>query len=117
MSQRTRGPLCAAALLALNALCFAGSPAPPNDATPVTPPVVAINQDIGFPTPNAVLFYQATGTQLTFQNYVDSGGFGVQGGFFATSRVNSVPSLTAPCLYFSNAGSNDISSYTLPANI
>ena len=115
MSQRTRGPLCAAALLALNALCFAGSPPPPKDAAPVTnPPVVAINQDISFPTPNAVLFYQASGTQLSFQNYVDSGGFGVQGGFFATARVNSVPSLTAPCLYFSNAGSNDISSFTLP---
>jgi len=74
---------------------------------------VVVNRDTGFPTMNAATFYQAAGTQLTYQNDVYTGGFGIQGGFFGTSRVNSVASLTAPCVYVSDAGTNDIASISL----
>jgi hypothetical protein len=83
---------------------------------PASPPIkVVVNQDIAFPTPNAIGFLLASGTHLTYQADVDTGGgYGIQGGSFGTSRVNSVPSFSDPCLYVSDAGSNDIASTSLP---
>jgi 6-phosphogluconolactonase (cycloisomerase 2 family) len=62
---------------------------------------------------NAVGFLKTSGTQLLNLNSVLTGGFGIQGGFFGTQRVTSLPSLTAPCLYVSDAGTNDIAAVSL----
>lgn len=98
----------------LSALCVAANP-PGKDAntTPATPIYVAINQDVALPTQNIIGFYLAQGNQLTYQANVNTGGYGIQGGFFGTSRVSSVPSITAPCIYVSDSGSNDIASMSL----
>ena len=101
--------------LVLAAICSASDPGASNASVPATTPIyLAVNQDIALPTTNAVGFLQASGTQLINENDVSTGGFGIQGGFFGTQRVNSLPSLTAPCLYVSDAGSNDIAVISLP---
>jgi len=82
---------------------------------PANSVIVAVNQDTTFPAPNATVFYSVDGTQLTYQSSTSTGGYGIQGGFFGTSRVSSVPSLSAPCLYASDASSNDIASISLPS--
>lgn len=99
--------LCSAILLFLPVAAFGGG------APPTVPIYVIANADIGFPTPNEIELFTAQGNQLTFQDSIYTGGFGIQGGFFGTSRVNSTPSLTAPCVYVSDAGSNDIASLSL----
>lgn len=83
------------------------------NVVPASSIVLAVNQDIQFPTPNAAAFFQVEDTYLTYQGSVMTGGYGIQGGFFGTSRINSVPSLSAPCLYLSDAGTNDIASISL----
>jgi hypothetical protein len=100
---------------ALTGLCGAIDPVEPNvrAASPITPIYVVTNDDLGLPFQNSADFYLASGTQLTFQNTVPVGGFGIQGGFFGTSRVTSIPSVSAPCLYVSNAASNNIGSISL----
>lgn len=114
MNTWTRGLLSAVMPLALAALCSAAGPVAQGDKAPPTGSIsVVINQDTTFPTGNALAFYTGSGTQLTYQNNVNTGGFGIQGGFFGTSRVNSVPSLAAPCVYASDSGSNDIASISL----
>jgi 6-phosphogluconolactonase (cycloisomerase 2 family) len=114
MKTWTKGLLSAVMPLALVAFCSAVDPAGQGSMSlPSGSISVVVNQDITFPTPNAIGFYLAGGTQLTYQSNVYTGGFGIQGGFFGTSRVSSIPSLSAPCLYVSDAGSNDIASVSL----
>ncbi len=115
MKSWTRGVLSALMLLVLVAFCSAGGPATTGGAAqPPDSISVIVNQDLGFPISNAISVFLATGSQLSYQNDVSMGGFGIQGGFFGTSRMASVPSLSAPCLYVSDAGSNDIASISLP---
>ena len=105
----------AAALLACPALALAIDPGPAHSQDrPASSVIVAVNQDLAFPTSNATAFYLSSGTQLTYQGVASTGGYGIQGGFFGTSRVNSAPSLSAPCLYVSDAFSNDIASISMP---
>ena len=112
MNMWTRGLLSAVMPLALAAMCSAAGPAAQGDKAQTPSSIsLVVNEDTGFPTPNALSFYQAAGTQITYQSSVYTGGFGIQGGFFGTQRVNSVPSLSAPCVYVSDAGSNDIASF------
>jgi 6-phosphogluconolactonase (cycloisomerase 2 family) len=114
MNACMRGFLSVAAVLALTVLCSAADPAAPDSkATPASPIYLVANEDLAFPFQNEISFYLAGGTQLTLQNNVLAGGFGIQGGFFGTSRVASIPSLSAPCLYVSNAASNDLASISL----
>lgn len=114
MKTWTRGLLLAVMPVALAAFCTAIDPAAQGSQSQPSGSIsVVVNQDIAFPTPNAIDFYLAGGTQLMFQNSVYTGGYGIQGGFFGTSRVNSVPSLSAPCIYVSDAGSHDIASFSL----
>jgi 6-phosphogluconolactonase (cycloisomerase 2 family) len=109
-----RGFLSAMMLLVLAGFCGAANPTAADvKATPTTPIYVVTNDDLGLPFQNSVDFYLAAGTQLTFQNTVPVGGFGIQGGFFGTSRISSIPSLSAPCLYVSNAASNNVASISL----
>lgn len=84
-------------------------PLAPSDAI-----YVAGNQDLVFPVENNINFYLAQGTDLTFFTNALTGGFGIQGGFFGSARLNTIPSVTAPCLYASNGGDNSIGSISLP---
>ncbi len=114
MKMRMKSFLSASIVLAATTLCGARDPVAVNvKVPPVTPVTVVVNQDVAVPSPNEVLFYQAADLQLTFLSSVYTGGYGIQGGFFGTQRVNSVPSLSAPCVYVSDAGSNDIASFSL----
>jgi 6-phosphogluconolactonase (cycloisomerase 2 family) len=114
MKSWTKGFLSAVIPVAMVTLCSAAGPASQDVKTAAQASIsVVVNQDIAFPTPNAISLLMASGTQLTYLTDVPTGGYGIQGGFFGTSRVNSVPSLSAPCLYVSDAGSNDIASISL----
>src|SRR4051812_44588138 len=92
--------------LALAATC--ASPCYGENRAPAKRPLasdaiyVAGNQDLVFPVQNNINFYQAQGTDLTFSTSATTGGYGIQGGFFGSARLNTIPSLTAPCLYASN---------------
>ena len=73
------------------------------------------NEDGPIPHDNAVVFFQASGTQLTLQSTVVTNGFGIGGGFFGTPRLVSPPDSNAQCVYASEAGSNDIAALSLPS--
>ena len=108
------GLLSALMPIALAAFCNAADPAVQGSQSQQTSSIsLVVNLDLAFPTPNTVSFFVASGTQLTSENDVYTGGYGIQGGFFGTSRVNSVPSLSAPCLYASDSATNDIASVSL----
>ena len=78
-----------------------------------SPIYLVANQDLGAPDPSYASFYVAQGNQLIFNNALGTGGEGIQGGFFGTARINSVPSVSAPCIYLSNSGSNTIAAISL----
>jgi len=71
------------------------------------------NVDLAYPTQNVIDVYLAQESQLTFQAEISTGGYGIQGGYFGTSRLASVPSISAPCVYVSDAGSNDVAGFSL----
>ena len=86
--------------LALVALCAA--------STFAATKYVVTNDDI--PSANTATFYTVgTGGKLTLKKTVATGGTGLGGGFFADARVNVSHSKTQPCVYVSNATSNNIS--------
>ena len=114
MNAWMRGFLAVVSLLTLNEFCAAAGPSDAN-TIPATPIYVITNEDLTFPFQNEISFYLASNTQLTVQNILPTGGYGIQGGFFGTSRLNTVPSISAPCLYVSNAQSNDIASISMPS--
>lgn len=107
MNTWMKGYLSVALILALTAFCSATNPI-----------FVIANQDQPFPYGNMISIYQAAGTNsapsLSLLDVEGTGGFGIIGGFFGTARLNSVPSLSANCLYVSNAASNNISTFALP---
>jgi len=110
----SRWLLALSILITVTGLCRASDPGS-TGRQPANSIIVAVNQDTTFPAPNATVFYSVNGTQLTYQSATNTGGYGIQGGFFGTSRVSSVPSLSAPCIYTSDASSNDIASISLPS--
>lgn len=116
MKSLGRTLLCLAVATACASLCYGQNRASakrqlaPSDAI-----YVAGNQDLVFPVENNINFYQAQGTDLTFSTAAETGGYGIQGGFFGSARLNTIPSLTAPCLYASNGGDNTIGSISLPS--
>jgi hypothetical protein len=115
MKPLVRSILSFAIVSTLGLACQAADPAAANEgAKPAAPIYLAVNPDLGFPARNSISFYLAQDTQLTFSTALTTEGFGIQGGFFGTSRITSVPSLSAPCIYVSDAGSNDIASISLP---
>jgi hypothetical protein len=75
---------------------------------------ILTNDDTAYPYPSTAALFLAGGTQsnpdLTFQSRIYTGGYGVQGGYFGTSRIISPPSGSTPCVYASDAGSGDIAS-------
>jgi hypothetical protein len=66
------------------------------------------NDDI--PSANSATFYTiGAGGKLTLKKTVLTGGTGLGGGYFADARVNVSHSKTQPCVYVSNATSNNVS--------
>lgn len=110
--------LSALIVLALNSGASAASPTELDSHKPSAAPIyVVANEDLGFPFQNEVSIFLAGGTNasplLTLQSIVFTGGHGIGGGFFGTTRLNSVPDPSATCLYVSNAASNDVASFSL----
>jgi hypothetical protein len=77
-------------------------------ATAGTQYVVA-NDDIPFPHPTGVSFFTvgADGV-LVFQQQVQTGLFGIGGGFFGMNRLAMLNNSSQQCIYASEAGNNDI---------
>jgi len=86
--------------LALVALCAA--------STFAATKYVVTNDDN--PSGNSATFYTVgAGGKLTLKKTVLTGGTGLGGGFFADARVNVSHSKTQPCVYITNAASNNVS--------
>ncbi len=70
---------------------------------------VVTNDDAAFPFPTGVSFY-AVGTNgaLVFQQQVQTGLFGIGGGYFGMNRVAVLNSSDQQCVYASEAGNGDI---------
>lgn len=103
--------VCVASLIG-----YAAERSPKQVQAPGSSPIYLVaNQDLGFPDPSYASVYQAQGNQLIFNNALGTGGEGIQGGFFGTNKIASIPSLTAPCVYLSNAGTNNIASVAIPS--
>src|ERR1700722_9174184 len=95
-----RGSLKFVSTLALVAFCAATTFA-------ATKYVVTNDDD---PSGNTATFYTVgAGGKLTLKKTVSTGGTGLGGGFFADVRVNVSHSKTQPCVYVSNASSNNVS--------
>jgi hypothetical protein len=73
------------------------------------------NEDLSGPGLSEVSVYNIQGTQLNFSTALVTAGYGISGGFFGTQRLNSIPSLSAPCVYVADSGTNDISIVSIPA--
>jgi 6-phosphogluconolactonase (cycloisomerase 2 family) len=65
---------------------------------------VVTNDDAVFPFPNGVSFFaeSANGT-LKLKGQVDTGNYGIGGGFFGANRVIAASDGTQPCVYMSQA--------------
>ena len=95
-----RGSMKLILTLALVALCAA--------STFAATKYVVTNDDI--PSANTATFYTVgAGGKLTLKKTVATGGTGLGGGFFADARINVSHSKTQPCVYVSNATSNNVS--------
>jgi len=72
-------------------------------------PYVVANDDVIFPFLSGVSFYQVgSNGQLTLQQRVFTGGFGIGGGFFGANRIAVLNSGGQACVYASDAQSGDI---------
>jgi hypothetical protein len=61
------------------------------------------------------LFSIAADGQLTYQQSIRPGGFGIGGGYFGMDRVRVLDTAGVKCIYFSEANSGDIASIILPS--
>jgi 6-phosphogluconolactonase (cycloisomerase 2 family) len=70
---------------------------------------VVTNDDAVFPLPNGVSFFteSANGT-LKLKRQVDTGNYGIGGGFFGANRVIAASDGTQPCVYMSQAFGGNI---------
>jgi 6-phosphogluconolactonase (cycloisomerase 2 family) len=70
---------------------------------------VVTNDDLAHPFPNTATFYTVNpdGT-LGGATSVETGGGGIEGGFFAAARVIAMPNGAGACVYVSNAWDGDI---------
>lgn len=70
---------------------------------------VMTNDDSIFPFPTGVSFYTVgSNGVLTFQQQVQTGAFGIGGGYFGMNRLAVLNGTTQQCVYASEAGSNTI---------
>ena len=99
--------LTSTTLVVTISVCAAGNP-----ASKIPAPVTYVVTNDDNVNHNTVSFYEAGGTesapQLTYNNAVETGGTGINGGYFGTSRVKTAADSSAQCLYASDAGSATI---------
>jgi hypothetical protein len=70
---------------------------------------VVTNDDIGYPFPTGVSFYSVgPGGVLTLQQQVETGGFGILGGFFGIDRISVLNSGNQQCVFASEALTGDV---------
>ena len=70
---------------------------------------VVTSDDSAFPFPAGVSFYTVgTNGALVFQQQVQTGGFGIGGGYFGMNRVAVLNSSDQQCVYSSEAANGDI---------
>ena len=70
---------------------------------------VVTSDDSSFPFPAGVSFYTVgTNGALVFQQQVQTGGFGIGGGYFGMNRVAVLNSSDQQCVYSSEAANGDI---------
>jgi len=106
--------LTVAFIVAVAAAGVAGSPPQKGSAADPAPATYVITNDDASALlgQNSISFFQAGGTpsapSLTYQTTLFIGGTGIGGGFFGTSRLNSLPDSGAQCLYVSDAGSGAV---------
>ena len=94
-------------VVALLSTCFAHSA--PSKSPASTTYVITNDDNVNH---NTVSFYAAGGTEtapdLTYYNAIQTGGTGINGGFFGTARVKMVSDSSAQCVYAADAGSGTI---------
>jgi 6-phosphogluconolactonase (cycloisomerase 2 family) len=74
-----------------------------------TPQYVVTSDDAGFPFPAGVSFFTVgTNGALVLQQQVQTGGFGIGGGYFGMKRVAVLNSADQQCVYSSEAANGDI---------
>jgi len=70
---------------------------------------VITNDDVAFPFNTGLTFYAvALDGSLTLKQQVQTGGYGVGGGFFGTNRISVLDSVNQQCVYSSEAFTGDI---------
>jgi len=70
---------------------------------------VVANDDAAFPFPNGVSFFsEAASGLLTFQQQVNTGGYGINGGYFGESRLAVANDGQESCVFSSQASSGNI---------
>jgi hypothetical protein len=100
-----------AMIFALVAQSVAADPAAIKAVAPARLTYVISNDDKALPFNNVVSFFvpsgAASGSDLTVERYVNTPGQGLEGGYFATSRLSSA--VGTSCLFVTDAGTGDIS--------
>jgi 6-phosphogluconolactonase (cycloisomerase 2 family) len=70
---------------------------------------IVTNDDVGFPLPDGVSFFAENAQGLlTFQQQVNTGGYGIGGGYFGESRLAVANDGQENCIYASQAASGNI---------
>jgi len=70
---------------------------------------IITNDDVGFPLPNGVSFFtENTQGLLTFQHQLNTGGYGIGGGYFGEHRLAVANDGQENCVYASQAASGNI---------
>jgi hypothetical protein len=70
---------------------------------------IVTNDDVAFPLPNGVSFFSENGSGLlTFQQQVNTGGYGINGGYFGENRLAVANDGQENCVFASQASSGDI---------
>jgi Lactonase, 7-bladed beta-propeller len=78
------------------------------------PQYVVANDDVAFPFLTGVSFYAVSpGGLLTLQQQVETGGYGIGGGFFGANRITVLDAQSQQCVYASEALSGDIAGISL----
>lgn len=74
------------------------------------------NDDVAPNLLNGISIYSiAPDGQLTYQQSIRPGGFGIGGGFFGENRIRTASSPGTQCVYFSEAADGDIVGIALPS--
>src|SRR5579862_6307612 len=84
------------ALFAVSTLARAGTP------------YLVTNDDSAFPFYTGVSFYTVGNGLPVYQQQVQTGTFGIGGGYFGMNRIAALNTSTQQCIYASEAGNGDI---------